>query len=93
MLKKHVDFGDVGEQEHLFGLGRHAVECGRALAFGSLGVSKVIAAGFAGLGSAGFLLAFLGAITRLAFRKRCATNHAGRSGMQAIMRSGPLRKT
>lgn len=43
-------------------------------------MGEALAAGFASLGSAGFLLAFIGAVTRLAFRERVAADYAGGGG-------------
>ena len=41
---------------------------------------EALAAGFAGLGSAGFLFTFIGAVTRFAFGERCTANNAGGGG-------------
>ncbi len=43
-------------------------------------MGEALAAGFASLGGAGFLFTFIGAVTRLAFGKWIATDHAGGGG-------------
>lgn len=42
-------------------------------------MGEALAAGFAGLGGASFLLALIGAVTRLAFGEWAATNDASRN--------------